>query len=101
MPPSRRRRPGLTPRPFFLFMNDFALPLACLGNSFFEGTSQAINVGYIIAVDRPGFGFLLWTVRLAVCGNADALAVRKELLLDTRQVFPAYLDYFPVAAALH
>src|SRR5258708_4831428 len=101
MPPSRRRRPGLTRRPFFLFMNCFALPLACYGNGFFEGPGQPVNVGYIIAVDRPGFGFLLRAARFAVYGNADALTIREELFFDTRQVFPAHLDYFPVATALY
>ena len=72
-------------------MNCFALPLACCRNGFFEGHGQAINVGYIIAVDRPGFGFLLRAARFAVRGNADALAIREELLFDARQVFPAHL----------
>src|SRR5437660_1451924 len=82
-------------------MNRFALPLACCRNGFFESPGQAINVGYVIAVDRPGFGFLLWAARFAVRGNADALAIREELLFDARQVFPAHLDYFPVATALY
>src|SRR5258708_12992109 len=101
MPPSRRRRPRLTRRPFFLFMNCFALPLACYGNGFFEGPGQAINVGYIIAVDRPGFGFLLRAARYAVCSNVDALAIREKLLFDACTVFPAPLNYLPVPAPFH
>ena len=84
-----------------LFVNCFALPLACCRNGFFEGNGQAVNVGYIIAVDCPGFGFLLRTARFAVRDNADALAIREELLFDARQVFPSHLDYFPVATALY
>src|SRR6266699_6650435 len=84
-----------------LFVNCFALPLACCRNGFFESPGQAVNVSYIIAVDRPDFSFLLQAARFAVRGNADALAIRKELLFDACQVFPAHLDYFPVATALY
>src|SRR6266699_1881681 len=84
-----------------LFVNCFALPLACCRNGFFESPGQAVNVSYIIAVDRPDFSFLLQAIRFAVRGNADALAIREELLFDACQVFPAHLDYFPVATALY
>src|SRR5260370_7021504 len=88
MPSSRRRRPGLTRRPFFLFMNCFALPLACYGNGFFEGPGQPVNVGCIIAVDRPGFGFLFPAARFSVYGNAEALTLPEELFFNTHPPLP-------------
>src|SRR5215469_7145805 len=96
---SKPQRPGLTRR--ILFVNCFALPLACCGNGFFEGPGQAINAGQVITVDSPCLGFLLRAAWFAVRGNTDALATREELFFDACQFFPAHLDYFPIATALY
>src|SRR2546429_9387791 len=81
-------------------MHRLALPLTRLGNSLAQRLCQPIDVGNIIAIDRPGLRFLLRSRWFAVDDNPNALAIRKELFFDASQLLPAHLNHFSVTATL-
>src|SRR5258707_8906511 len=84
-----------------LVMHRLTVPLACLRDGLLERLGQAINIGHIIPVDRPRLRFLLRRRRLAIDNDTDTLSIGEKFLFDACQVFPGYLDHFPVAAALY
>src|SRR5579884_1332330 len=90
---------SLPPPHRLLFVDGFALPLARLRNGLLEGLRQSIQVGHIIAIDRPRLRLLPRLRDLAIGDHADARPVREKFLSDTRQLFPADLDYLAVAIA--
>src|SRR5260221_8331104 len=83
-----------------LVVHRLTVPLACLRDGLLERLGQAINIGHIIPVDCPRLRFLLRR-RLAIDDDADTLPIGEKFLFDACQVFPGYLDHFPVAAALY
>jgi hypothetical protein len=92
--------PGYT-TPDHLLMHSFALPLASLRYSPFERLGQAVKIRDIVAINGPGFGFLLRAAHLTVDGNADTLAVGEKFFFHPRQIGPAYLDHLTVFAAFN
>src|SRR5258708_1749950 len=98
MPPSKPPKHEHTPD---LFVHGLAFPLASRRDGCLQGFSQSIEVGHVVAIDRPGLGFLLGMRWFAISGNADALAIREKFLFDARQLLPAHLNYLSITTTLN
>src|SRR5438552_2518641 len=87
MPRSKQLKPAFI-LDSWLFVNRFACPCTAFWNYLFKRGSESIKVCNIVTIDGPCFGFLLGRGNLAIGNNANAFAIRKKLLFDTRQFFP-------------
>src|SRR5580700_11241 len=94
-------RQGITLTKNKLLVYRFALPLAGWGDGRLECFCQGIDIGYVVAVDGPGFGLFLGCARIAIDDNADAFPVWEEFFFDARELFPTKLYYFPISTPLH